>query len=285
MKKVLYFALAVIVAFSIAWAFFLWQLWPKILNSPLVVRISTAFEQLTKNIAAPAPLVSEEYNAQARLTSAGVLQWTNHYRKKEGFVALAPNEMLKKAAEGKVKDMIDKQYFEHISPQGYGPDYWVSGTGYEYIKIGENLALGNFVDDNALLAGWMASPGHRANILNAKYSEIGIAVVKTKYRGQEVWMAVQEFGMPVVACQKPDESIRTQVAEYNVRHKDLETQIVSLREELENKKIIKNVELYNQKIDVYNATVLEYNSLSGAITDLINAYNNQVRVFNVCAGD
>jgi uncharacterized protein YkwD len=48
-------------------------------------------------------------------------------------------------------------------------------VNYEYVVVGENLAEGDFTSDADLVKGWMDSPGHRANILNTKYEEIGIA--------------------------------------------------------------------------------------------------------------
>jgi len=114
-------------------------------------------------------------------------------------------------------DIFEKQYFAHISPEGLGPSDLAEKSGYEYIMIAENLALGNFKDDNTLVNAWMDSPGHRANILNNRYTEIGVAVGKGFFSesnennkeeiATEVWIAVQEFGLPLSSCPKPEESL------------------------------------------------------------------------------
>jgi uncharacterized protein YkwD len=130
----------------------------------------------TKNEFYSSPLRSNENNTTAQLDAEGVIALTNQERRNGGVGKLTANTKLTKAAEMKLKDMFDRQYFEHISPDGKGPSYLAQKAGYEYIVIGENLALGNFKNDAALVQAWMDSPGHRENILNYRYSEIGVAV-------------------------------------------------------------------------------------------------------------
>src|SRR6185369_15716694 len=117
-----------------------------------------------------------------------------------GLPALKENALLDKAAKKKLDDMFAQQYFEHINPQGKGPSDLAKSVGYDYIAIGENLALGNFKNDAELVQAWMDSPGHRANILNKQYTEIGVAVGQGTYEGKKTWLAVQEFGRPTSSC-------------------------------------------------------------------------------------
>src|SRR5262249_8345343 len=125
------------------------------------------------------PLRGGDASANVTLTQAGVIKWTNIQRQENGALpALTVNAKLNESAQLKLKDMFAKQYFEHVSPSGVGPDGLANEVGYAYASIGENLALGNFADDRALVQAWMDSPGHRANILGKSYREIGVAVGK-----------------------------------------------------------------------------------------------------------
>lgn len=287
MKKTILFFILTLAA--IALGVFIWRIspWNK-LRLPAFDKISAELSELSKKVAAPGPLISKKENPEAYLTRQGVFDWTNYYRKQGGLSALVFNGKLNSAAEAKLADMFAKQYFEHESPAGYGPAHWSEAAGYAYILIGENLALGDFQNDKLLVDGWMASPGHRANIMNTKYSEIGVAVGRAKYEGRLVWMAVQEFGTPLSACPAPDESLKEKIAQYESRMGVLEMQIKVLNAELQagRKKLKTRVEVdaYNRKADEYNATLLEYQSFSGGIKDFVKQYNNQVNAFNVCAG-
>ncbi len=251
-------------------------------------RFSADLLELSKKVSAPGPLIAPKKNPEAHLTRQGVFDWTNYYRKQGGLAALSFNSKLNSAAEAKLADMFSKQYFEHVSPAGYGPAHWAEGAGYAYIIIGENLAMGDFQNDQALVDGWMGSPGHRANILNVKYQEIGIAVGRAQYKGQAVWMAVQEFGMPASACPAIDESLKESIAQYEAQLSALESQITSLNAELQaTRKKLKSQEeadAYNRQADQYNAMLLEYKSLSDGIKNFVKQYNDQVNIFNSCAG-
>jgi uncharacterized protein YkwD len=92
--------------------------------------------------------------------------------------------------------MFENQYFAHESPTGEKVSDLAKKFGYDFLLIGENLAMGNFSSDEDLVLAWMESPGHRENILNEKYQEIGVAVKKGIFEGKEVWIAVQHFGLP-----------------------------------------------------------------------------------------
>lgn len=274
---------------SVALGFIIWQIlpWNK-MRLPVFDKVSADLLKLSKRVAAPEPLIFEKENPEAYLTRQGVFSWTNYYRKQEGLSALVFNSKLNSAAESKLAHMFAKQYFEHVSPAGYGPAHWMEASGYAYIMVGENLALGDFQNDKALTDGWMGSPGHRANIMNEKYQEIGIAVGRAEYKGQKIWMAVQEFGAPLSACPAPDEGLKEKIAQYESQLNILETQITNLNTELrvtrKKLKIQEEVDAYNRKADEYNASILEYQSLSGGIKDFVKQYNDQVNIFNFCAG-
>lgn len=216
------------------------------------------------------------------LSSKGVIEITNKYRNENGgLVALKENSKLNFSAEKKLQDMFVKQYFEHVSPEGISVGDLGSQSGYEYIIIGENLALGNFKDDKALVDAWMASPGHRANILNIKYTEIGVAVAKGVYNGKNVWMAVQHFALPKSACPTINEVLRNIIDLDQKRVQGLESDLASQKAKIDSGKVSEGFTA-NGQIDNYNSLVNDYNKLILNIKEKINKYNEEVRNFNSC---
>jgi hypothetical protein len=238
-------------------------------------------KEIEKEISTPPPLRVEKEVPEAYLTRAGVIQWTNAQRAKYGLPPLKENPRLDVSAELKVQDMFEKQYFAHLSPSGEGVKDLVEIAGYEYIAIGENLALGNFRNDEALVQGWMDSPGHRANILNPGYQDIGVAVQKGQFEGRSVWLAVQHFGRPLSACPQPDENLKAQIDSNQNEIEKLQANLLKLEAEIKNMKP-KRGPAYTQKIEEYNALVLQYNTLIDQTKTLITNYNNQVNLFNQC---
>lgn len=141
-----------------------------------------------------------------------VITYTNAERARAGLPGLTYNERLSQAAAGKAQDMFAKQYWAHQSPDGVEPWAFINGAGYSYIAAGENLAR-DFNTTPDMVAAWMASPTHAANIMNARYQEIGVAVVNGNLEGIETTLVVQMFGRPnvqQVAAQTTPEAAQTQ---------------------------------------------------------------------------
>jgi hypothetical protein len=151
------------------------------------------------------------------------------------------------------------------------------------LLTGENLILGNFENEAELVQDWMNSPGHRANILNAGYTEIGVSVIKGEYKGESVWIAVQEFGLPVSACTKPSEDLKNQIDLKQIEIDQLMLSITAKKEEIE--KTNKNSAHYNQMIEDYNEMIKRYNLLAEELKSIVGIYNNQVNEFNNCASN
>jgi len=128
-------------------------------------------------------------NSKALLSQSKILEFVNQDRLSDGLPALALNPTLNLAALAKAQDMIANHYFAHTSPEGVAPWYWIRSLGYNYAYAGENLAVG-YSDANALVASWMNSPAHRANILSPNYQEMGLAVIKS----ENSTLVVQMFG-------------------------------------------------------------------------------------------
>jgi len=102
-----------------------------------------------------------------------------------------------KAALIKAKDMLMHDYFSHTSPDGNKSGELVTAAGYAYRMVGENIAYGDYTDSAQLVGSWMKSPGHRANILEQRYTDIGVAVLFGEFNGRNVWVGVQIFGRPM----------------------------------------------------------------------------------------
>ena len=108
-------------------------------------------------------------------SSAGaIVEAMNRERAAHGLGPLRLNSALSEAAGDRIDDMFAKRYFAHVSPDGIKPFVWASRRGYRYRLIGENLAVG--FAGTRVVDGWMRSPGHRENILQRGFDEVGIAI-------------------------------------------------------------------------------------------------------------
>jgi hypothetical protein len=228
----------------------------------------------------PAPLVSKLGQKEGVLQANVIIERTNDVRITHGLSALSINGKLSQAALAKVDDMFTYQYFEHDSPQGKTPSTFVKGAGYEYLTIGENLALGIFEDEKDLVTAWMNSPGHRANILGEHFTEIGVAAKRGLFKGEQVWLAVQEFGRPLSLCPKPDESLKAQIERDSATAAAFSKAMAELRTKIESTS--KNDDSYNQYINEYNKLVNQYNALIKDLASRGEAYNKAAKIFNEC---
>jgi uncharacterized protein YkwD len=132
----------------------------------------------------------------------------NHERAINGEAPLRANPQLQQAAQGHTESMVQDDYFEHIGPQGETPLQRMRDAGYIYssqlgYSVGENIAWGTLWDGtpSAIVAAWMASPGHRANILDSEYRDSGIGVSphppNSLAHGQSGGIYTQDFGVIV----------------------------------------------------------------------------------------
>ena len=147
-------------------------------------------------------MVGRESNATIR---ARVVELVNDARSRdrrcgaERFTAapsLHVSQELNEAAASHARDMARKKYFEHRGSDGSQPKERVLRAGYEPRLTGENIAFGPESAEE-VVAGWLASPGHCANIMDARFRDIGIGLSTGGKRGQIYW--VQEFGLPASA--------------------------------------------------------------------------------------
>lgn len=102
-----------------------------------------------------------------------VIQLTNQERAKNGLKPFTQNWELSRISRIKAMDMRDHHYFSHTSPTYKDPFTMIRNFGISYQAAAENIAAGQKTPQE-VVQSWMNSPGHRANILNAGYTQIGV---------------------------------------------------------------------------------------------------------------
>lgn len=148
------------------------------------------------------------------MSVSGLLSATNSQRAQNGNLpALVLNSKLSSAAQAKANDMVARNYWSHTTPDGQDPWVFIDATGYAYQKAGENLAYG-FDTSSETVIGWMNSPGHRANILDTSYKEVGFGFANAASfvsTGEET-VVVAMYANPtssVAATQAPQQTAPT----------------------------------------------------------------------------
>ncbi len=121
---------------------------------------------------------------------------SNQERSNNGLAALSLNSQLNSAALTKANDMFADNYWAHVAPDGTHPWSFIVASGYDYTSAGENLAK-DFNTSAGVVNGWMNSPSHRANVLNANYQDVGYAVVNGTLLGSETTLVVAMYGDPI----------------------------------------------------------------------------------------
>jgi uncharacterized protein YkwD len=126
-------------------------------------------------------------------TSTRMLTRVNYEREQEGLQPLKWCPSLARAATSHSIDMAERQYFEHISPDGL--EVWdrAEAEGYVYRTIGENIAVGQG-SVREVMDDWMDSPGHRKNLLDPEYEHFGLGIHTGQYEGRRAIYWTQNFG-------------------------------------------------------------------------------------------
>jgi uncharacterized protein YkwD len=124
-----------------------------------------------------------------------VLTAINTLRAQDNLPLLKSNELLDKAAQSKMSDMCQTQYWSHTSPDGVDPWHWITKAGYVYLSAGENLGR-DFRTADDLIKAWVESPTHHENLVSQKYTETGIAVRRCLIDTKKTMVIVQLFASP-----------------------------------------------------------------------------------------
>lgn len=131
----------------------------------------------------------------SQVTAEDLLSETNIQRSDNLVGHLRYSSVLEKAAHDKAQDMLQKDYWSHVAPDGTEPWVWLKEEGYAYTVAGENLAK-NFLTSKAVISAWMASESHRENMLNATYKDVGFAVVDGELEGESTSLVVAFYAAP-----------------------------------------------------------------------------------------
>lgn len=131
--------------------------------------------------------------ASGVIATSTIISLTNGDRISLGLPALRADAALEAAAQMKADNMAAQGYFAHNTPDGKNPWYWFKKAGYAFLYAGENLAI-RFSTPAAIEKAWMASPGHRRNIVNGNYSDIGVGIAYGTYQGSATAFVVELFG-------------------------------------------------------------------------------------------
>lgn len=129
------------------------------------------------------------------ITEENIIKLSNQERSENNLGILTVNDLLTKAAYAKAEDIMATGIFQH----NFGDrkfSAWIKEAGYKYSYAGENLAI-DFVTSEGAFKAWLNSPTHRENILNEKFTAIGVAVVNGKFKGDDTTLVVQMFGAPL----------------------------------------------------------------------------------------
>lgn len=105
-----------------------------------------------------------------------VIRLVNEQRVKNGLKPLTANWELSRVARFKSQDMVDNRYFSHTSPVYGSPFQMIRDFGLSFRTAGENIAYGQRTPQSVVNT-WLNSSGHRANILNPSYTQIGVGYV------------------------------------------------------------------------------------------------------------
>ncbi len=123
-----------------------------------------------------------------------VLALVNTERAKiAGCPALKLNNQLIAAAQGHSQDMADNDFFSHTGSNGSTFGARISAAGYRFVSAGENIAAGQ-ANAQEVFSDWFTSSGHRANMLNCNFVDMGLAAVEQSATGIIFW--TQDFGKP-----------------------------------------------------------------------------------------
>ncbi|MBQ9519394.1 MAG: hypothetical protein IJR59_05835 [Firmicutes bacterium] len=141
-------------------------------------------EQTTQTVQTTKQNTSAVQNVDVS-TAQQILSLVNSQRAANGLSLLTLNTNLSRVAQAKAEDMKNKNYFSHNSPTYGSPFDMMKSFGISYRAAGENIAKGQKTP-SAVMTAWMNSSGHRKNILNANYTQLGIGYVYNN--GSPYWV-------------------------------------------------------------------------------------------------
>lgn len=150
----------------------------------------------TPPLPTPAPIpLPEPARGTSETLLRRVFELSNAFRVANGLKPLLVNERLTATAQAYAEKMAKEKFFDHAAPDGTTPPDRMTTSGYRWSTWGENLAAG-YAEADAAMDAWVKSPGHKANLLNANYTETGVGYSSgtSDEFGEHYPYWVQEFG-------------------------------------------------------------------------------------------
>ncbi|MFC1595168.1 CAP domain-containing protein [Patescibacteria group bacterium] len=218
-------------------------------------------------------IVFKDTGLLAAILPGVLIDLTNGERESVNEPLLVRNEVLDAAATAKAEDMANKEYFAHVSPEGFTPWYWFDQKGYNFVYAGENLAV-NFYDSKDVVEAWMNSPKHKDNVLNEKFREIGIGVAQGIYKEQDAIFIVQLFGTPrkVIAYETP-------VVQESVAEPVLVVVNTEINPPANEQEMFVEVAATAEPVVASNTETLGYSSLTERLISMPRAVNESILLF------
>lgn len=143
--------------------------------SLMTMMSSIACAKTQGSSSSPANPSTAERPPQATLTeNLKLTALTNRYREEENLGAVRLDPQLSQIALLFARDMMNRNYFDHVTPDGVTMSERLQNGHILFRAAGENIAKGQR-DEDAVMIAWMNSPGHRRNIMNGRYGKIGFA--------------------------------------------------------------------------------------------------------------
>ncbi len=144
-----------------------------------------------------------------------IVALVNELRLENGLKPLAPAAGLSGSASERAADMSAAQYFSHEGPQGRNLAHFLRQAGYGYYYAGENLAMG-FADAQEVVAAWIKSPTHYANLIDKNFTEEGLGLSAGEYEGVPTVFVAQHYALPkreetspLQSAPPPDDAVAT----------------------------------------------------------------------------
>ncbi|MEX0748693.1 MAG: CAP domain-containing protein [Candidatus Saccharimonadales bacterium] len=167
---------------------------PYLMRTPALVTVAASLllVQVVVNIQEHSGRI---LGANGTIESQQLVDMTNRLRSESGVRELEVNGKLQAAAQAKAEDMLVRDYWAHYAPDGTSPWMFLEQNEYGYRYAGENLAK-QFSTSEGVIQGWIQSPAHRDNLLDDRFSEIGIATASGRLNGAATTVVVALYADP-----------------------------------------------------------------------------------------
>ena len=159
----------------------------------------------------------------------------------------------------------------------------IQEAGYQFLAIGENLALGTYNSEQSIVDSWIDSPPHHQVLISPYFEEIAVGLKQGVFDGQKVWVVVQHFGRSGEVCNAvaPEQSVKQRINTQSAQLRAWEQEIQEKQAVLRKYAPSYGVE-YNQVARENDALVQQYNALLQETQQEIETYTRQIKAYNDC---